>query len=215
MILTVTPNAALDISYHVDELVVHQSHRVTAVHQRAGGKGVNVASVLARMGHPVIATGLVGGAAGEEIRADLEARGVTAQFVVVGGSSRRTVNVVSAAHGDATVFNEPGPELAGPDWQSLVAGIDSLLADAAATVVVLSGSLPPGPAGRPGCRPRCPATPPAQVMRWPRRWPRDWRAARRGRGWCGSGRACRACCTSTMRSASRWWTRLSRSGSPR
>ena len=30
-----------------------------------------------------------------------------------------------------------------------------------------------------------------------------------------SGRRCRACCTSTTRSASRWWTRLSRSASPR
>jgi tagatose 6-phosphate kinase len=144
VILTVTLNAALDISYLVDELVVYQSHRVTAVHQRAGGKGVNVASVLARMGHPVIATGLVGGAAGDEIRADLAARGVTARFVDGGGSSRRTVNVVSAAHGDATIFNEPGPELSAPDWQSLLAGLDSLMAEVAVTVVVLSGSLPPG-----------------------------------------------------------------------
>ena len=144
MILTVTPNTALDITYQVDELVPHQSHRVTAVRQRAGGKGVNVASVLARMGHPVIATGVVGGAAGDEIRADLEARGVAARFVDGVGSTRRTVNVVSAVHGDATIFNEPGPELTGPGWQSLVAELDSLLGEAAATVVVLSGSLPPG-----------------------------------------------------------------------
>jgi 1-phosphofructokinase family hexose kinase len=144
VIVAVTPNAALDITYEVDELVPHQSHRVTAVRQRAGGKGVNVASVLARMGHPVIATGLVGGAAADEIRADLEARRVLARFVDGGGSSRRTVNVVSAVHGDATIFNEPGPELSGPQWQSLVAGLDSLMGEAAATVVVLSGSLPPG-----------------------------------------------------------------------
>jgi 1-phosphofructokinase family hexose kinase len=144
VILTVTPNAALDITYDVDELVPHQSHRVTAVRQRAGGKGVNVASVLARMGRPVIATGLVGGAVGDEIRADLEARGVAARFVDGGGSSRRTVNVVSAAHGDATIFNEPGPELTGPGWHSLAAGLDSLISETAATVVVLSGSLPGG-----------------------------------------------------------------------
>jgi tagatose 6-phosphate kinase len=144
VILTVTPNAALDITYEVDELVAHQSHRVTAVRQRAGGKGLNVASVLTRMGHPVIATGLVGGAVGDEIRADLEARGVAARFVAGGGCSRRTVTVVSALHGDATIFNEPGPELTGPGWQSLVAGLDSLLGEATATVVVLSGSLPRG-----------------------------------------------------------------------
>jgi tagatose 6-phosphate kinase len=144
VILTVTPNAALDITYEVDELVPHQSHRVTAVRQRAGGKGVNVASVLTRMGRPVIATGLVGGAVGDEIRADLEVRGVAARFVAGGGSSRRTLNVVSAVHGDATIFNEPGPELTGRDWQSLVAGLESLLGETEATVVVLSGSLPRG-----------------------------------------------------------------------
>jgi 1-phosphofructokinase family hexose kinase len=144
VILTVTPNAALDVTYEVDELVAHQSHRVTAVRQRAGGKGLNVASVLTRMGRPVIASGLVGGAVGEEIRADLEARGVAARFVDGGGCSRRTVNIVSAVHGDATIFNEPGPELTGPGWHSLVAGLDFLLGEAAATVVVLSGSLPPG-----------------------------------------------------------------------
>lgn len=144
MILTVTPNAALDVTYVVDELVPHQSHRVTAVRQRAGGKGVNVASVLARMGHPVIATGLAGGAAGEEIRADLEARRVAARFVDGGGSSRRTVTVVSNAQGNATIFNEPGPELTGPGWLALVTGLDSLMGEVAATVVVLSGSLPRG-----------------------------------------------------------------------
>jgi 1-phosphofructokinase family hexose kinase len=144
VILTVTPNAALDITYEVDELVPHQSHRITAVRQRAGGKGVNVASVLTRMGRPVIATGLVGGRSGDDIRADLEVRGVSARFVEVGGSSRRTVNVVSAAHGDATIFNEPGLGLTGPGWQSLVAGLDALMVEVAATVVVLSGSLPPG-----------------------------------------------------------------------
>jgi 1-phosphofructokinase family hexose kinase len=144
VILTVTPNAALDITYEVDELVVHESHRVTAVRQRAGGKGLNVASVLTRMGRAVIATGIVGGATGDAIRADLVARGVAARFVDSGVSSRRTVNVVSAVHGDATIFNEPGPELTGPVWESLVAGLDSVMTEAAATVVVLSGSLPPG-----------------------------------------------------------------------
>ena len=144
MILTVTPNAALDITYEVDELVAHESHRVTAVRQRAGGKGVNVASVLTRMGRPVVATGLVGGPAGDEIRTDLQARGVAARFVDSGGRSRRTVNVVSAAHGDATIFNEPGPELTGSGWRALVTGLADLMGEAGVAVVVLSGSLPRG-----------------------------------------------------------------------
>lgn len=144
MIITVTPNAALDVTYEVDELVAHQSHRVRAVRTRAGGKGVNVASVLTRMGRQVIATGLVGGTVGNEIRADLDARGVGQRFVDCEGASRRTVNVISAVHGDATIFNEPGPELSGSSWQALADELGALMEEANAVVVVLSGSLPSG-----------------------------------------------------------------------
>ena len=144
MILTVTLNAALDITYDVDELVPHASNRVTAVRQRAGGKGVNVASVLTLMGHPVTATGCAGGRTGADIRADLDARGVAHRFVDGAGDSRRTVTVVSAAHGDATVLNEPGPEVPAPVWASLVTGLADLVREQRAGVVVLSGSLPRG-----------------------------------------------------------------------
>ncbi|MEU4540336.1 hypothetical protein AB0G15_36405 [Streptosporangium sp. NPDC023825] len=46
-IVTVTLNAALYVTYEVEALVPNATHRVTAVHHRAGGKGVNVARVLA------------------------------------------------------------------------------------------------------------------------------------------------------------------------
>ena len=144
MILTVTLNAALDTTYDVDELVPHASNRVTTVRRRAGGKGVNVASVLARMGHPVIATGCVGGRTGADIRADLDARGVAHRFVDGAPDSRRTVTVVSAAHSDATVLNEPGPEVPARVWASVVAGLAELVREQRAGVVVLSGSLPRG-----------------------------------------------------------------------
>lgn len=71
MILTVTMNAALDVTYRVDALERHSSHRVHAVDARAGGKGVNVARVLHSLGHEVFATGFAGGRTGEVIRAEL------------------------------------------------------------------------------------------------------------------------------------------------
>jgi tagatose 6-phosphate kinase len=39
MILTVTPNVALDITYRVDQLTPGSSHRVRGVQERAGGGG--------------------------------------------------------------------------------------------------------------------------------------------------------------------------------
>ncbi len=143
MIVTVTLNAALDITYDVDEVLPHGSHRVTAVRQRAGGKGVNVASVLARAGCEVVATGYAGGRTGADLCADLDVRGVPHRFVD-GGDARRTVTVVSAADGDATVFNEPGPVVPADAWTSLVRLVGDLVRGHGAGVVVLSGSLPRG-----------------------------------------------------------------------
>ncbi len=51
VILTVTLNTALDITYRVRSLRPHASHRVSEVVERPGGKGVNVARVLAALGH--------------------------------------------------------------------------------------------------------------------------------------------------------------------
>lgn len=144
MILTVTLNAALDVTYEVDRLVPHATHRVTRTQARAGGKGVNVASVLHALGIPVIATGLVGGPTGDLILADLSVRGIQHDFVAVHGDSRRTVNVVSAATGDSTIFNEAGPVITDDEWTAAVATIGSLVESHAPGVVALSGSLPRG-----------------------------------------------------------------------
>ena len=50
MIVTVTPSAVLDIVYEIDQLLPGSAHRVRTVRARAGGKGVNVAVTLARLG---------------------------------------------------------------------------------------------------------------------------------------------------------------------
>jgi tagatose 6-phosphate kinase len=144
VIITVTPNAALDVTYEVEALTRHTSHRVGAVTARAGGKGINVASVLAATGHEVVVTGFAGGATGALVRADLDGRGLRHDFAESDGESRRTLTVVSTSDGDATVFNEPGPHQSPGSWQRLLDHVGALVAETGATVVVLSGSLPPG-----------------------------------------------------------------------
>lgn len=143
MILTVTLNPALDISYGVDALVPHGSHRVRSVRERAGGKGVNVASVLHHMGVPATALVLLGGGTGQAVQGDLSARGVRYEVVACGGETRRTVNVVSAESGDATIFNEPGPLVSAAEVDTVAARVQAAVA-AGARVVVVCGSLPPG-----------------------------------------------------------------------
>jgi tagatose 6-phosphate kinase len=143
VILTVTLNPALDVSYTVDALVPHGSHRVRSVTERAGGKGVNVASVLHRMGVPSVALVLAGGSTGRALADDLTARGLSHEVVPCDGETRRTVNVISTQSGDATIFNEPGPSVTRADIDAVVARVGHHVA-AGATVVAVCGSLPHG-----------------------------------------------------------------------
>jgi tagatose 6-phosphate kinase len=140
MIITVTLNPALDLTYRVDALVPHGTHRVAAVAERPGGKGLNVAAVLHALGEPVLATGLLGGSTGGRVTSLLAAEGVPAAFVPIADETRRTVAV--ADHDDATGFWEPGPRVAAGEWAAFVAHFRDLLGGA--SVVALSGSLPPG-----------------------------------------------------------------------
>ena len=140
MILTVTLNAALDLTYRVPALRPHTAHRVTDVAERPGGKGLNVARVLAALGHEVTVTGFTGGDTGRLIRERLT--GVVDAFVPVCGSSRRTVAVVDARTGDTTQLNEPGPLITPAEWSAFLAAYGELVAGAEA--VALCGSLPPG-----------------------------------------------------------------------
>ncbi|KIF79718.1 sugar kinase, partial [Streptomyces sp. 150FB] len=161
MILTVTLNTALDITYRVPALTPHTTHRVSEVEERAGGKGVNVARVLAALGHRTVVTGFAGGRSGEALRELLAGApdpapgtagpagtaGPTGTAPVdallpIAGSTRRTVAVVDRATGDTTQLNEPGPVISAAEWSAFLAEYARLLDGAEA--VALCGSLPPG-----------------------------------------------------------------------
>ncbi|MFE3903023.1 1-phosphofructokinase family hexose kinase [Streptomyces sp. NPDC059153] len=159
MILTVTLNTALDLTYGVPELVPHASHRVSDMSERPGGKGLNVARVLSALGHETAVTGFAGGSTGTVLRellagppqdADTKtgngatpaAAPITDALVTVAGNTRRTIAVVDRATGDTTQLNEPGPLVTADEWTALLGRYEELLTGADA--VALCGSLPPG-----------------------------------------------------------------------
>ncbi len=147
VIVTVTLNFALDVTYTVDEVRVGETARVQEIHRRAGGKGVNTARVLHALGEEVAVCGFVGGVYGELARAELERAGMQDELVEIAGESRQTIVVVDAA-GRATGFSEAGPRLCAAEWEALRARIDGLLGRARA--LVIAGSVPPGVPGT-GC----------------------------------------------------------------
>ncbi|WP_328676321.1 1-phosphofructokinase family hexose kinase [Streptomyces sp. NBC_00322] len=142
MILTVTLNTALDITYRVPALTPHASHRVSEVRERPGGKGLNVARVLSALGHESVVTGFAGGPTGAVLRDLLGPLAPRDALVPIAGTTRRTIAVVDDASGDTTQLNEPGPIVTAEEWATFLTSYDSLLPGADA--VALCGSLPPG-----------------------------------------------------------------------
>lgn len=142
MILTVTPNPALDLTWHVDRLVVGETHRADAASARAGGKGLNVARVAHAQGAGVLAVTTAGGRVGEEFAGELRESGVPHALIPVAGTTRRSVAVVDESLGDTTVVNERGINPTDAEWAALLAAVVDALPSA--RVLVISGSLPPG-----------------------------------------------------------------------
>lgn len=143
MIVTVTPNPALDVTYEVDALQPGHSHRVARVLERPGGKGVNVARVVRALGGTTAVVAPFGGATGEGMAGALRRDGLAVWPVPVAAETRRTVTVV--AGGEATALNEPGRALSGAEWAALEAAAGNALDGAGALVV--SGSTPPDTPG--------------------------------------------------------------------
>ncbi|MGF2949369.1 1-phosphofructokinase family hexose kinase [Microbacterium alcoholitolerans] len=172
MIVTVTANPALDLTWHVDRIVAGGTHRADAGQARAGGKGLNVARVAHAQGARVRAVTTTGGATGEEFAEELNASGVPHVLVPVVASTRRSIALVDEALGDTTIVNERGVAPTSAEWDALRAAVAEALAGApvdipgadtpdagripasgptpgvsapetAAPVLVISGSFPP------------------------------------------------------------------------
>jgi tagatose 6-phosphate kinase len=141
MVLTVTLNLAIDVTYFVEKVELEKTNPVRSSARRAGGKGVNVARTLHALGQEVMVAGLAGGRNGEDARAELASAGMTDATVEVAGESRTTLIVVDQ-EGGATGFSEPGPHISAEEWGRFMTSFSRLVRTA--RVVVLSGSVPPG-----------------------------------------------------------------------
>jgi tagatose 6-phosphate kinase len=139
VILCVCLSPAIDVTYHVDRLHPSGTTRVNAVTERPGGKAVNVARVLHRLGEPTRVVATAGGGTGDQLRRGLAEAGIDAVLVRTGAPTRRTVTVVGRDAPGATTLVEPA---ALDCWPALVAAVETGLEDA--DVLVLGGSVPDG-----------------------------------------------------------------------
>ncbi|SIR96842.1 1-phosphofructokinase family hexose kinase [Microbacterium sp. RURRCA19A] len=138
MIVTATPNPAVDLTLSVRDLDRGGSQSVPPAQRRLGGKAVNVARVAAQQGIDVTAV-LLG-----SVPDDLRAAGIPGvELVVVRTRTgiRSTYAIAEPETGAVTMLNETGAPRLPREWESFVDAVAR--ARDTASCLVVSGSLPP------------------------------------------------------------------------
>ncbi len=109
MIVTVTPNPALDRTLTVPRIAFDEVIRATSSQLDWGGKGFNVSRALAALGVESVAMGFVGGATGQMLERGLSDLGIVTGFLYVGGETRTNTVIIEADTGRYVKVNEAGP----------------------------------------------------------------------------------------------------------
>ncbi|HWD85402.1 MAG TPA: hexose kinase [Solirubrobacteraceae bacterium] len=142
MIITVTLNTALDKTLEVPNFTPGRRHRTVDQKTMPGGKGVNIARAIKRLGQPVIATGLTGGATGGRIVEALNDEAVLNSFVRIREESRTNTAVLDPTTGLHTEINERGPAITSQELDLFREKLMYLAKGA--SICVFAGSLPRG-----------------------------------------------------------------------
>ncbi|AKA84429.1 1-phosphofructokinase [Pseudomonas synxantha] len=140
-ILTLTLNPALDLTVRLARLEPGAVNRSEAMLTHAAGKGVNVAQVLADLGHDVSVGGFLGEANPQAFDALISRRGFGDAFVRVPGETRSNIKIAEQ-DGRVTDINAPGPLVSEEAQHALLDKVAMIGAQFDA--VVVAGSLPRG-----------------------------------------------------------------------
>ena len=128
MILTVTMNPSVDISYPLEEFNLDTVNRVAKVSKTPGGKGLNVTRVLKQLDDEVVATGLIGGALGTDIQKKLSKKGIKNDFFEISGETRNCIAILHE----------------GNQSENFLKHFEELVKNENTKIIAISGSLPDG-----------------------------------------------------------------------
>lgn len=140
-VLTVTLNPALDLTVQLPSLRLGEVNRSESLQVHAAGKGLNVAQVLADLGHQLTVTGFLGETNPQAFEQLFAARGFTDEFVRVAGETRSNLKLAET-DGRVTDINGPGLAVTEAQCDELLARLQRLAP--AHDLVVVAGSLPRG-----------------------------------------------------------------------
>ncbi|SFH79976.1 hexose kinase [Pisciglobus halotolerans] len=140
MILTVTMNPSVDISYPIKDFKLDAVNRCKETSKTAGGKGLNVSRVIHLMEEDLLATGIVGGFLGRFIQQELDETQIAHHFYEIEEESRNCIAILH--EGMQTEILESGPTITTAQEKAFLNTFHSLLDGV--DVVTISGSLPNG-----------------------------------------------------------------------
>ena len=137
MIYTITFNPALDYISQVENFEIGKINRTQTEKILPGGKGLNVSTVLRNLGIESTALGFIAGFTGEELKRDIEQRGIKTDFInVEKGLTRINVKISSK---EETALNGNGPEITDEDIEQLFEKINNIKNE---DTVILAGNIP-------------------------------------------------------------------------
>lgn len=140
MILSITANPSVDISYNIENLKIDDVNRVELVNKDAGGKGIHVSYVLNELGEKVINSGFVGGKLGEFIEKRLDERRISHDFIKLDDETRNCIAIIH--DNKQTEILEKGPKIGLEKEKEFLAHLEKLSKNI--EIINISGSLPKG-----------------------------------------------------------------------
>lgn len=142
MIITVSPNVALDRVRVIRGFQPGKQSRALFEFFQPGGSGVHASSVIQTLGGESIALGLLGGHVGELWKTEADKRGLIHDMVCIPNETRESFCLIDLDQGSVVESVAEGLEVS-PDLASaLLSRLKTYLPEA--ELLILSGSLPPG-----------------------------------------------------------------------
>lgn len=139
-LVTLTMNPAIDITTSVEKVVPTSKMRCGPVTRSPGGGGINVARVLYRLGHDVVAVYPAGGPTGKRLENLIGAEGIKSRVVPIVEETRESFTSLEDESGMEYRFVLPGPSISAAETEEVLEALANL--ERSAHFVVLSGSLP-------------------------------------------------------------------------
>ena len=137
MIYTLTCNPALDYRIHLDEFHSGQVNRTSRESLQAGGKGINVSTVLHHLGVETVALGFIAGFTGAMLSALLKQDNIPQELIMLPEGNTR-INIKLITHQE-TEINGKGACIDEQSLQQLFARLDQMQEG---DTLVLAGSIP-------------------------------------------------------------------------